>query len=125
MATPSGMDRRRQRRVNLNMTIMLRRTAGSEGEVKEGVAKNVSLAGVYFTMAGWQPLRADEVITFSVSVPPENIRSFPFSRLAGRGRVVRVEDLAKTLEGNQALQGVALEFGQDLTVLAAAPSTNS
>lgn len=126
MEEARGIDRRRHRRIDLTVPILARRnTDGMAAPFKQGVAKNLSLAGVYFTTVGWHELTADEIITVSVSVPPEKVRNFPFSRLAGRGRVVRVEELAKVASEGPALFGVALEFGEDLTVLTAAPSTNS
>ena len=121
-----GIDRRRHRRIDLTVPILARRnTEGNGATFREGVAKNVSLAGVYFTTAGWRLLERDELMTVSVSIPPEKARNFPFSRLAGRGRVVRVDELAKVDNQGPTLYGVALEFGEDLTVLTTAPSTNS
>jgi c-di-GMP-binding flagellar brake protein YcgR len=121
-----GIERRRHRRIDLTVPILARRNSeGSSAEFKEGVAKDLSLAGMYFTTAGWNELRADEIMTLSVSVPSDKLRNFPFSRLAGRGRVVRVEELAKVADSGPTLYGVAIEFGQDLTVLTAAPSSNS
>lgn len=121
-----GIDRRRHRRIDLTVPILARRNNDGNGaSFHEGVAKNLSLAGLYFTTAGWRELQADEIMTVSVSVPPEQVRHFPFSRLAGRGRVVRVDELAKVDSSGPTLYGVALEFGEDLTVLTAAPSTNS
>ena len=126
MEDTRGIDRRRHRRIDLTVPILARRsTDGTTAPFKQGVARNLSLAGVYFTTAGWHELEADEVMTISVSVPPEKVRNFPFSRLAGRGRVVRVDELAKVASEGPTLFGIALEFGEDLTVLTAAPSTNS
>ena len=126
MSEARGIDRRRHRRIDLSVPILARRhNEGSAAPFKEGIARDLSLAGVYFTTAGWHELMQDESMTISVSIPPEQVRGFPFSRLAGRGRVVRVEELAKVSTGGPTMYGVALEFGQDLTVLTAAPSTNS
>ena len=126
MEETRGIDRRRHRRIDLTVPILARRNnEGIAAPFREGVASNLSLAGLYFTTAGWKELKADEVMTVSVSVPPEKVRSFPFSRLAGRGRVVRVDELAKVSSDGPTFYGVALEFGQDLTILTAAPSTNS
>ena len=126
MEEARGIDRRRHRRIDLAVPILARRNYDGQTSVfKEGVAKNLSLAGVYFTTVGWKELTKDEVMTISVSVPPEKVRNFPFSRLAGRGRVVRVDELARVASEGPALYGIALEFGEDLTVLTAAPSTNS
>ena len=126
MDETKGIDRRRHRRIDLTVPILARRNGeGTDAPFREGVAKNLSLAGIYFTTAGWKQLEADEIMTISVSIPVEKVRSFPFSRLAGRGRIVRVEELAKIASEGPTLYGVALEFGEDLTVLTAAPSTNS
>ena len=126
MEDARGIDRRRHRRIDLTVPILARRNnEGNGASFREGVAKNLSLAGVYFTTAGWNELLPDETMTISVSIPPEKVRNFPFSRLAGRGRVVRIEELARIAADGPTLYGIALEFGEDLTVLTAAPSTNS
>jgi c-di-GMP-binding flagellar brake protein YcgR len=126
MITEAGIERRRHRRIDMAVPILARRNdEGAQAAFREGMAKDISLAGVYFTTAGWKEIKADETMTLSVSVPQEKVRSFPFSRIAGRARVVRVEELAKVSDDGPTLFGVAAEFGRDLTVLTAAPCTNS
>jgi hypothetical protein len=86
----------------------------------EGTTKNLSLRGVYFTVQAWKPIGINEAMAFSITISHELQRAFPFSRLAGRGRVVRVEELAYRHEPIQRRLGLAVAFGEDLTALAAA-----
>ena len=118
---PSGSERRRHRRVSLSVNVLAKRVAaGDTGLFEEGTTTDVSLAGVYFTAPAWKDLRAQEVLTISISVPREQARDFPFSRLAGRGRVVRVDEVLGDTPQEKRL-GVAVEFADNLTVLTAAP----
>ena len=79
-------------------------------------------AGVYFETEEGHPYTSNDIVLASVSVPEERTREFPFTRLAGRGRVVRVEEIAPRGESGRKRFGIALEFGQDLTALSAIPS---
>ena len=94
---------------------------GERGVFETGETKDVSLAGVYFTTPAWQDVRPQELLTLSVSVPREQSRDFPFSRLVGRGRVVRVEPLHGEVPDAARRLGIAVEFADDLTVLSAPP----
>lgn len=115
-------ERRRYRRIQLALPMQARKIESEEpGNFKDGVTKDISLAGVYFTTSAWQQIDCDESLMISVAVPRERARDFPFSRLAGRGRVIRVEELAKVRETGPRLFGVAVEFGDDLTVLTTTP----
>ena len=117
----TGAERRRYRRIPLRVRLLVKRTlSAQEGSSEPGETKDVSLAGVYFTTATWKQVQPHEVVTVSVAVPRDQTRDFPFSRLAGRARVVRVETIQGEMTGEPRL-GVALEFGDDLTVLTAAP----
>ena len=114
-------ERRRYRRVPLEVQVLAKRTApGEPSRFQPGVTQDVSLSGVYFTTPAWQQVQPQEVLTVSISVPREQSRDFPFSRLVGRGRVVRVQPVDGETADEQQL-GIALEFGDDLTILAAAP----
>ena len=93
---------------------------GERGVFEPGETKDVSLAGVYFTTPAWQDVQPQEILTVSVSVPREQSRDFPFSRLAGRGRVVRVDALSGETPDERRL-GIAVEFAEDLSILTAAP----
>lgn len=120
--TQQGAERRRYRRIQLAVPLQARKIESDEpGNFREGVTKDISLAGIYFTTSAWQQIEQDESLMVSVAVPRERAREFPFSRLAGRGRVVRVEELAKVREAGPRLYGVAVEFGDDLTVLTTTP----
>ena len=120
MQTP-GSERRRHRRVPLSVHVLAKRTAaGEQGIFESGETKDVSLAGVYFTTPAWQDVQPQEVLTLSISVPREQSRDFPFSRLAGRGRVVRVDPQSGETPDERRV-GIAVEFADDLTVLTAPP----
>ena len=117
----AGGERRRHRRVPLSVHVLAKRMGADErGVFESGETKDVSLAGVYFTTPAWQDVRPQEVLTVSVSVPREQSRDFPFSRLAGRGRVVRVDAVSGETPEERRL-GLAVEFADDLTVLTAPP----
>ena len=113
-------DRRRQRRVNFQVPIQIRR-AGTEGlgPPEDAVAINVSLAGVYFESPRGQTYAPNESIMVSISIPEPLQREFPFTRLAGRSRVVRVDALPGRRASDDTRQGVALEFGEHVTALSA------
>jgi hypothetical protein len=102
---------------------MIRRTGSSGADAfRSEVAINVSLAGVYFETEEPQAYTPNDIVTASVSIPEEQTSEFPFTRLAGRGRVVRVKDVPST-DAARPRAGIALEFGEDLTALSAVPST--
>lgn len=106
------VERRRHRRVELGVPILLRQTQDETEATsfQEGLTKNISLAGVACRIPPHQAPSVGEAVVLSITIPYESRREFPFSRLAGRGRVVRVMT-----------QELAIEFADDLTVLTAAP----
>ena len=117
----SRVERRRGRRAAVPAPLVIRRSGsqGSGARVEEQ-ASNVSLAGVYFETT--KPYAPDEIVIASVSIPePSQTRDFPFTRLAGRSRVVRVEELPPEDAGGEKRFGIALEFGSDVTALSAIP----
>ncbi len=119
----SRVERRRGRRISLTAPLVIRRADASAGAAGEAhVTKNVSLAGLYFETDQQQAYKLQDVVIASVSVPDTQTREFPFTRLAGRGRVVRVDALPAEHEQASTRCGVALEFGEDLTALTAIPS---
>ena len=118
----SGMERRRGRRVDLGAPLLVRRLGAREpGTFKELVAQNISLAGVYFETDEEEGFPLNEVFIASVSIPEPHRRAFPFTRLAGPSRVVRVIALPQQVSGEKKRFGVALEFGRDITALTATP----
>ena len=117
-----SIERRRGRRVSLDAPLQIRQVGASEPRpVKDEVTRNISLAGVYFETDEDAYTLNDVVIT-SVSIPESRRREFPFTRIAGRGRIVRVNELPpQTVSGRKRL-GIALEFAEDVTALTATPT---
>ena len=113
----SSSERRRGRRVSLQALLLLR--PSDQQAPSEHTIQNISLAGVYFETDQPGELALQTQVLASVSIPETERHTFPFTRLAGRGRVVRIDTLSPQ-EGTPCY-GVALEFGRDVTVLTAIP----
>ncbi len=93
------------------------------GPSKQETATNISLAGVYFETEQGEGYSVNEVLTTSVAIPESQSRVFPFRRVAGRGRVVRVHELPQQEGASRTKRfGVALEFGEDIIALTALPT---
>ena len=119
----SQSERRRGRRVEVRAPLLIRRVGTDDSEsFLEEVAQNVSLEGIYFRTSRSQAYAVDDLVIASVSLSDPQTRVFPFSRLFGRGRVVRVSELPqKTHEASQQV-GIAVTFGPGVTALTAIPS---
>ncbi len=118
-----SVERRRGRRARIQAPIIIRplsETTPAKPSRNE-LAQDVSLAGVYFETDSGDTYAVNDVIMTSISVPESSTRAFPFTRLAGRSRVVRVSELPSE-DANRKRFGIALEFGDDLTVLTALPA---
>ena len=122
MNKQGSVERRRGRRAYVEAPLLIRRTGAQATAPREEVAKNVSLAGVYFETEEGHSYTNEEMVMASVSIPEAHVREFPFARLAGRGRVIRVEELSPREASGRKRFGIALEFGHDLTALSAIPS---
>ncbi|MBI4341067.1 MAG: PilZ domain-containing protein [Candidatus Omnitrophica bacterium] len=119
---PRHVERRRGRRVPLAIPIMIRQGTGRQPQTfEEEATRDISLAGVYFETER-ESYAVDDILMTSVVIPDVQTRLFPFSRLAGRSRVVRVDPLPQPSASGRKRFGVALEFGDDFTVLAALPA---
>ncbi len=121
MAEPKDIERRRNRRVDLQIPIEVRR-AEPEGAPYAEHAKtlNVSLSGVYFEVPPGDRYAPDDVVVVSIEIPEARYQKFPCTRLAGRSRVVRIDELPEGRRQGERpgkRQGVALEFSENLTVL--------
>jgi len=116
-------DRRRGRRADVRAPLVIRRIGESTGEPmkREEVTKNISLAGVYFEIEGENPYAINDAVMTSVSIPLPQTRAFPFTRVAGRSRVVRVNELSQARTGAGKRYGIALEFAEDISALTALP----
>ncbi len=117
------VDRRRARRMNVQAPLWIRQ-AGSQSSdgSKQELTRNLGLAGVYFETNKPEGYQAGDVVIASVSIPEPETRRFPFTRLAGRGRIVRVIELSRSGPTVEMQFGIALEFAQDVTALTAVPS---
>ena len=118
----ASVERRRGRRAHVDAPLLIRREDIQETASREEVAKNVSLAGAYFETVEGHPYVNNDVVLVSVSIPEANVREFPFTRLAGRGRVVRIQEIEPWDPSGRKRFGIALEFGHDVTALSAIPS---
>ena len=115
-------ERRRGRRISLQAPLLIRRLAQQGAELfQELLTQNVSMAGVYFETDDADAFAMNESVMTSVSIPEIQRREFPFTRLAGRGRVVRINPLPPPQSSERQRFGIALEFGEDLTALTAIP----
>ena len=117
------VERRRGRRVELEAPLVIRRVStGSAGPANEEVISNISLAGVYFETEQSDAYAVNETLISSVSIPESKRHEFPFTRVAGRSRVVRIKELPQEEEAGRKRVGIALEFGEDVTALTAIPT---
>ena len=124
MTDQSAVERRRGRRVSLSAPLLIRRVGVSQSEpFAQAVTKEVSLTGLYFECEADETpeYQLNDIVVASVSVSDPHQREFPFSRVAGRGRIVRVDALADGKGSARKRFGIALEFGNDVTALAATP----
>lgn len=119
----SGIERRRGRRINIEAPVLVKRIDTSASKsFQEHKTRNIGLTGVYFEAdaAIDHTFSVNDVVSASVSVPEAQRREFPFTRVIGRGRVVRVTEVPAPGQGKRI--GIALEFGNDVTALTALPS---
>lgn len=118
-----SVDRRRGRRVEVQAPCWVRSAEAPAPEKgREQVTVNISLAGLYFESDQPIPWQLNDVVVASVAVPESQRRLFPFTRLSGRCRVVRRQELRPQQPGEPQRTGVALEFGGDVTALTAIPA---
>ena len=115
-------ERRRGRRITLQAPLFIRRIGTHEPEpFQEETVSNISLAGVYFETGQPDSYPANEVVMTSVSIPESQRREFPFTRLAGRSRIVWIKELPQQGPEGRKRFGVAIEFGNDVTALTTIP----
>ena len=115
-----SVNRRRWRRVRLAVPVRFWQSTASSGVLScpdAGWSKTLSPGGVYVTTRGGGSFVLGELLRISVAVPWEARKAFPFTCIAGSGRVVRVEDLSAPDHGDQT--GLAIEFCEDVTALGA------
>jgi hypothetical protein len=107
MRPGSFMEKRRFERLDLALPVGLKRALpdGRE-EVINGVTLDVSYNGAYISEVDPRNLKPEDDLRISLSVPRDNTRDFPFSRLIGKVTVKRIEK-----------DGIALEFSDDISRL--------
>lgn len=116
------MERRRDRRVWFDAPLQVwKEGAPRPQSPKPLVAKNLSLQGLYFETDQKEPYAVDDVVVTSVSIPESLLHTFPFTRLAGRSRVVRVKALSPQESQGPQQAGVALQFFDTMTFLTTIP----
>lgn len=120
----SGVERRQFRRAEIDVPVSIRASASEEPSPPTitGQVKNLSLSGVYCYTASPCSLKPGESVTCAVAIPPEQARAFPFTRIAGKGWVVRVDPIpagrrAGENPTDEDLIGLAVAFTPDVTAL--------
>ena len=107
MRASDFVEKRRFKRLGLALPITIRRTSGDgKEEVYDGITINVSFNGACVEEINIPAIKHEDKLNISLSVPRDEARDFPFSRLIGKARVVRVDK-----------DGVALEFMEDMNRL--------
>ena len=123
-----SVERRRFRRAELDVAVDIRPAGQRDPTISaiSGQVKDVSLAGVYCFVSAPCQLKAGDEVNCSISIPEEQSRVFPFSRVLGRGCVVRVDPNpapAREASGEsrigegEPLVGLALSFAPDVMAL--------
>lgn len=116
---PQGYERRARHRAELAVPVSFARMArtGEEGPSVEAKTLNISSGGAYLTTAEPGPFAVGDILSASIEIPRESRRIFPFSRILGSCRVVRVEPIPTDVGRHW---GLALEFmGGQVTLLGA------
>ena len=118
-----SVERRRGRRINLQAPLLIRRISSTPAlePFREEMITNISLAGIYFETDEPDSFTANDVVMTSVSVPEVHRREFPFTRLAGRSRIVWIKELPQQESEDRKRFGIAIEFGNDVTALTTIP----
>ncbi len=101
------MEKRRSKRLALALPMKLRQvTKEGKGEVVEGRTSNVSYEGACVTNIDLKNIKPNDSLHITLSVPRDESRDFPFSRITGNARVVRAEN-----------EAYGLEFSEDISRL--------
>lgn len=109
MKSGSFTEKRQFKRLDLSLPVTVNRlsSVGSEKkETQEGTTINISFNGAYISDINIKGIKPEDKLQISLSVPRDETRDFPFSRIVGKARVVRVEK-----------EGFALEFSEDVSRL--------
>ena len=101
------VEKREFKRLDLSLPMKIRHVSddGKEG-LQDGVTVNVSYNGAYVVDINIKSIKPEDELNISLSVPRDEARDFPFSRIVGKAKVKRVEK-----------DSVALEFSEDMNRL--------
>jgi diguanylate cyclase (GGDEF)-like protein len=115
MGPPSPTERRRKPRVTLECPVTVRRLAAAPHEAwPDAVLKDISPVGAYFTTESQgQSIMTGDMLLLSLSILPGRQQNLPFSRFAGRGRVMRIKELGHAGSAGQQRVGIAVEFTEE------------
>jgi hypothetical protein len=101
------MEKRKAKRFNLALPITVKHiTEDGKEKVLSCQTGNVSYGGVYIVEINIKDIKVNDSLQISLTVPREEARDFPFSRLAGNVRVARVQK-----------DGIGVEFNEDVSRL--------
>ena len=124
----ASVERRRFRRAELDVPVSIRAmgTQVTDTGPIVGEVKNISLAGVYCHVKASCALTPGQSVLCSVMIPEEQSRWFPFTRVTGKGSVVRLEPVPVGRRAGEEptddhLVGMAIAFASDVTALGTIP----
>ncbi|MFH1782748.1 MAG: PilZ domain-containing protein [Candidatus Omnitrophota bacterium] len=107
MKTGDFKEKRQFKRLQMAFPTKIKLIAeNGEEKVFEGLTLDVSFNGAYVVNIHMENVNPEDSVNMSLAIPRDSTRDFPFSRIIGKARVVRVEKDA-----------VALEFKEDVSRL--------
>ena len=121
------IERRRFRREDvqgISMNIQWRGSASNRKPKQDVVAdvKNVSLSGAHCLVKG-KRMEVNDQVACSIIIPPEQWKIVPFSRILGRGWVLRFDPVAPRGNGRESAEepvyAATIAFSADVTALSA------
>lgn len=107
MRTSDFTEKRRFKRLGLSLPVILKYVSDNgKEELIDGVTNDVSYNGAFVKDVTPKNLKPNDSLHMSLTVPRDNTRDFPFSRLIGKARIARIEEA-----------GIALEFSEHVSRL--------
>ena len=106
-----SFERRKYKRVALSIPAMVRdlRDDAQRLMLERTSTVNISQGGAYLRTGDRPEISPGEKVNIHISIPRSEANIFPFSRLSGEAKVIRIEK-----------EGMALKFDDDLIFLAVA-----
>lgn len=86
------MEKRKFKRLDLSLPVKVKLATkeNKEGAI-EVITSNVSYNGAYIRNIDLTNIKPNDNLHITISVPRDEARDFPFSRISGNARVVRAE----------------------------------